>query len=94
MLAAFNRERLAKPRTFYRKTNRRNVLQITYVDADRLDYVEYEIIEGTGTYEVQIDLDKKSGKATKVDVAPNIWHAERLTRLCRKRRSASALRQL
>jgi hypothetical protein len=61
---------------FYRKQLEQMSYKITSVNADRPDYVEYEIVKGNDTYEVQIDFDKNSAKATKVDVAPNIWHAE------------------
>jgi uncharacterized protein YmfQ (DUF2313 family) len=61
---------------FYRKQLEEMGYKITSVNADRPDYVEYEIVKGNDTYEVQIDFDKNSGKATKVDVAPNLWHAE------------------
>jgi hypothetical protein len=46
--------------------------KVTSVNADRPDYAEYGIVKGNDTYEVLIDFDKNSGKATKVDVAPNI----------------------
>jgi uncharacterized protein YmfQ (DUF2313 family) len=61
---------------FYRKQLEEMGSKITSVNADRADYVEYEIVKGSDTYEVQIDLDRNSGKASKVDVAPNMWHAE------------------
>jgi uncharacterized protein YmfQ (DUF2313 family) len=63
-------------KNFYRKELEEMGYKITSVNADRPDYVEYEIVMGNDTYEVQIDFDKNSGKATKVDVAPNLWHAE------------------
>ena len=61
---------------FYRKQLEEMGYKITSVNADRADYVEYEIVKGSDTYEVQIDLDRNSGKASKVDVAPNMWHSE------------------
>jgi hypothetical protein len=54
--------------------------KVTSVNYDKPDYVEYEIVKGNDTYEVQIDFDKNSGKATKVDVAPNMWAAEATNR--------------
>jgi hypothetical protein len=50
--------------------------KITSVNYDKPDYAEYEIVKGDQTYEVQIDLDKNSHKATKVDVATNVWKAD------------------
>ncbi len=35
------------------------------------DYLEYEIVKGDESFEVQIDFDKNSNKATKVDVTLN-----------------------
>ena len=61
---------------FYRKQLEQMGYKVTSVNADRPDYVEYEIVKGNDTYEVQIDFDKNSGKAAKVDVATNIWQAE------------------
>jgi hypothetical protein len=50
--------------------------QITAVNNDESDYVEYEIVKGHDSYEVQIDLDKNTGKAKKVDVTTNMWQAD------------------
>jgi hypothetical protein len=50
--------------------------KITSVNYDKPDYVEFEIVKSDKSYEVQIDLDKNSHKATKVDVTSNIWKAE------------------
>jgi uncharacterized protein YmfQ (DUF2313 family) len=68
--------KIGETKDFYRKQLEEMGYKITSVNADRPDYVEYEIVKGNDTYEVQIDFDKNSGKATKVDVAPNLWHAE------------------
>jgi hypothetical protein len=38
--------------------------------------VEYEIVKGDTSYEVQIDIDKNSNKATKVDVVTNVWKTD------------------
>ncbi len=37
------------------------------------DYVEYEIVKGNRSYEVQLYLHEPSGRATHVDVAANVW---------------------
>jgi hypothetical protein len=50
--------------------------QITSVNYDRPDYLEYEIVKGNNTYEVQSDFDKNSAKATKIDVALNLWRTD------------------
>jgi uncharacterized protein YmfQ (DUF2313 family) len=63
-------------KTFYRQQLEKLGWRITSVNYDKPDYVEYEIVKGKSTYEVQIDLDKNSHKATKVDVAWNAWKTD------------------
>lgn len=48
--------------------------QVTSVNDKERNYVEYEIVKGTNTYEVQIDVG--NGRAEKVDVTTNAWHSE------------------
>ena len=61
---------------FYRRELEKMGWQITSVNYDKPDYLEYEIVKGDQTFEVQIDLDKNSHKATKVDVTTNVWQTE------------------
>ena len=49
---------------------------ITAINADKADYVEYEVVKGKDSYEVQIDLDKKTSLGSKVDVDRNMWRAD------------------
>ncbi len=48
--------------------------QVTSVNENEKDYLEYEIVKGEDTYEVQIDMANNMGK--KVDVTTNVWQAE------------------
>ncbi len=48
--------------------------QVTSTNDDKKDYVEYEVVKGANSYEVQIDFD--NGKSSKVDVATNMWKAD------------------
>jgi ribosomal protein S6 len=48
--------------------------QITAVNDSEKDYVEYEVVKGKRSYEVQVDLDANA-KSKKVDIAPNLWRA-------------------
>lgn len=48
--------------------------QVTSTNDNEKDYVEYEVVKGKNSYEVQVDFD--NGKSTKVDVATNLWQAE------------------
>jgi hypothetical protein len=60
--------RLLKPgegRDFYRRQLEKSGYNITSVNYDKPDYIEYEVVKGDRSYEVQIDLDSKSNKATK-----------------------------
>src|SRR5262245_47036707 len=61
---------------FYRRELEKMRLLITAVNYDKADYIEYVIVKGKSSYEVQIDLDKNSHKATKVDVTTNAWKAD------------------
>jgi hypothetical protein len=60
---------------FYRRLEKMG-WKITSVNYDKPDYVEYEIVKGDDSYEVQIDFDKNSRKANKVDVALNAWKTD------------------
>jgi uncharacterized protein YmfQ (DUF2313 family) len=61
---------------FYKRELDKMGWKITSVNYDKPDYTEYEIVKNDSTYEVQIDFDKNSHKATKVDVTTNAWKAE------------------
>src|ERR1700747_2104762 len=61
---------------FYRRELERMGWQIPAVNYDKPDYLEYEIVKGPATYEVQVSFDKNSHKANKVDVAWNMWKAD------------------
>jgi hypothetical protein len=50
--------------------------KVTAVNDREKDYVEYEIVKGENSYEVQIDLDERTGMAKKVDVTSNLWEAD------------------
>jgi hypothetical protein len=50
---------------------------ITSVNYNSPDYVEYEVVKGDRSYEVQMDLDEDTGRATDIDIDPNIWKADR-----------------
>lgn len=49
--------------------------KVTNVNDRDKDYVEYEIVKGVNSYEVQIDLNEATGTATKIDVTNNLWEA-------------------
>jgi uncharacterized protein YmfQ (DUF2313 family) len=63
-------------KAFYRRELEKMGWKITSVNYDKPDYVEFEIVKNDNSYEVQIDIDKNSHKATKVDVVTNAWKAQ------------------
>jgi len=69
---------------FYRRELEQMGWQITSVNYDKPDYLEYEIVKGKSSYEVQIDFDKNSHKATKVDVTTNAWQTDATERALRQ----------
>lgn len=62
-------------KNYYRRELEKAGWLITAVNSDKADYVEWEIVKGDQSYEVQIDLDK-SNKASKIDVTTNMWKAD------------------
>jgi hypothetical protein len=73
---------------FYRKQLEKMGWKITSMNYDKPDYVEYEIVKGDQSYEVQIDFDKDSRKATKIDVALNAWKADATKKALDRRQAA------
>ena len=70
-------EQALKPgqdKNYYRQQLEKMGYKVTAVNYDKPEYVEYEIVKGDNTYEVQIDM--KQGKAAEIDVATNMWKAE------------------
>jgi hypothetical protein len=61
-------------KNFYASELKKLGYQVTSVNDREKDYLEYEIVKGAETYEVQIDLDNAMGK--KVDVTTNMWQSE------------------
>src|SRR5262249_23246497 len=50
--------------------------KVTSTNYNNPDYVEYEVVKGDQTWEVQIDVDDDTHKATKVDIAMNVWKTD------------------
>lgn len=49
---------------------------VTAVNDQEPGYLEFEIVKGRNSHEVQIDRDKATGLATKIDVTANLWRAD------------------
>lgn len=52
---------------------------ITATNYNNDDYIEYEVVKGDQTWEIQIDVDEDTGKATEIDIAQNVWKADATT---------------
>lgn len=74
----------------YMKIIADNGFTITAINKDKPDYVEYEVVKGSHSYEVQIDLDSKSGLGTKVDVDSNLWRADATKQALRSGKAVAA----
>src|ERR1051325_9719641 len=73
--------KIGEERGFYRRELERMGFMVTSVNYDKPDYLEYEIVKGKDTYEVQIDFDKPSHRAKKVDVTTNLYKADTTDRV-------------
>jgi uncharacterized protein YmfQ (DUF2313 family) len=60
----------------YRKILADQGYTITAINTDTVDYAEYEVVKGNQSYEVQIDMDKKTRMGSKVEVERNQWRAD------------------
>lgn len=73
--------RAGQNRADYAKILESNGYRIATINADKKDYLEYEAVKGDHSYEVQLDFDKGAAKATKIDVATNLWRADATKRM-------------
>jgi hypothetical protein len=73
---------------FFRREIERLGYQITAVNEDDRDKLEYEIVKGDNSYEVHVDLD--NGKVTKVEVTSNMWKADATERALENNRRSGA----
>jgi ABC-type Fe3+-citrate transport system substrate-binding protein len=65
---------LGNDKAYYADQLKKMGYQITSTNDQEKDYVEYEVVKGRDSYEVQIDFD--GGKAKKVDVTTNMWQSD------------------
>lgn len=66
----------AQGRGDYAKMLEKEGYRISSINSDKPSYLEYEIVKGGKSFEVQLDFDDKSPKATKIDVTTNMWRAD------------------
>lgn len=80
--------KLGQSKDQYRRELEKLGWTITAVNYDKPDYVEWEIVKGDQTYEVQVDLDN-GNRASKIDITTNLWRADATTRAMRGERVAA-----
>src|SRR5690606_22449924 len=49
--------------------------EITSTNDREPDYIEYEIVRGENSFEVQVEVDEDTRRAEDVDVTTNLWRA-------------------
>jgi uncharacterized protein YmfQ (DUF2313 family) len=64
------------PAADYRKKIEELGYKITSTNYNNEDYLEYELVKGDMTWEVQIDVDEKTNKATEVNAVTNMWKTD------------------
>jgi uncharacterized protein YmfQ (DUF2313 family) len=64
-----------QPKSFYPQALNERGYTVTSINSDSAESVEYEVVKGNRSYEVHVDFDN-GGRATEVDVTPNIWRTE------------------
>lgn len=50
--------------------------RVTALNYNDDDYVEYEVVKGKETWEVQIDVEDETNKAESIEIDPNVWKTE------------------
>ena len=70
-----------KTRADYEKILKDNGYRISAINEDKKDYLEYEVVKGGSSYEVQIDFKNGAAQASKVEVAANMWRADATKRM-------------
>ncbi len=73
--------KIGEEKGFYRRELEKLGYQVTSVNYDKPDYLEYEVVKGDQTYEIQLDIDKASHRASKVDVTANLYKADTTNRV-------------
>ena len=66
----------AQGRNDYAQILESNGYHISAINSDKPEYLEYEVVKGDHSYEVQLDFKKGSAKASKIDVTNNLWRAD------------------
>lgn len=73
--------RAGKSRADYEKIVKDNGYRISAINEDKKDYLEYEVVKGVTSFEVQIDFKDGAAQASNVKVANNMWPADATQRM-------------
>ncbi len=73
--------RAGKTRADYEKILKDNGYRISAINEDKKDYLEYEVVKGASSYEVQIDFKDGAAQASKIEVENNMWLADATKRM-------------
>lgn len=60
-------------RAYYKAALEKQGYKVTHVNENDKKNLEYEIVKGDTSYEVQVDFDAKTAKSTRVGVSSNAW---------------------
>lgn len=75
------RLRAGQNRADYARILESNGYRIAAINQDKPDYLEYEVVKGDRSYEIQLKFDKGAARASDVDVATNMWRADATKRM-------------
>lgn len=73
--------RAGKNRADYEKILKDNGYRISAINEDKKDYLEYEVVKGGSSYEVQIDFKDGATQASEIEVENNMWRADATKRM-------------
>jgi hypothetical protein len=73
--------RAGQSRSDYARILEGNGYRIAAINQDKKDYLEYEVVKGDHSYEVQLDFKNGAARATGIDVATNMWRADATKRM-------------
>jgi hypothetical protein len=67
---------VGQPKDFYKTKLTQMGYQVTSTNESERDHLEYEVVKGRNSYEVQLSMDDKTGRVNKVDVTTNMWESQ------------------
>lgn len=68
--------RPGQDKTFYMAKLKEMGYQVTATNEAKKDYLEYEVVKGLYSYEIQMEIADGSAKVKEVEVTSNLWQAE------------------